>query len=137
PIGLVCLVLIILFYRESLSRSKQRIDWGGAATLVGAVVCLMFALELGGETYPWDSTAILSLFAGFAVLFIAFLFIETRAEEPIISFSMFKNRLYATSSGLALLYGSVFIVATVFIPIYVQGVFGGSATNSGLILMPM
>ncbi|MNJ53293.1 Multidrug resistance protein 3 [compost metagenome] len=50
---------------------------------------------------------------------------------------MFKNRLYATSSALALLYGSVFIVATVFIPIYVQGVFGGSATNSGLILMPM
>lgn len=137
PIGLVCLGLIIGFYRESLSRSKQRIDWGGAFTLVGSVVCLMFALELGGETYPWGSTIILGLFTSFAVLFIAFLFIETRAEEPIISFGMFRNRLYATSSVLALLYGSVFIVATVFIPIYVQGVFGGSATNSGLILMPM
>ncbi|MNO26958.1 Multidrug resistance protein 3 [compost metagenome] len=137
PIGLVSLAIIIVFYKESLSHTKQQIDWGGAFTLVGAVVCLMFALELGGEKFAWDSIVILSLFAGFAVLFIAFLLIERRALEPIISFDMFRNRLYLTSSILALLYGSVFIVATVYIPIYVQGVFGGSASNSGLILMPM
>jgi predicted MFS family arabinose efflux permease len=50
---------------------------------------------------------------------------------------MFGKRLFATSSIIGLFYGSTFIVATVYIPIYVQGVFGGSATNSGLILMPM
>ncbi|MDN4068491.1 MDR family MFS transporter [Paenibacillus sp. FSL R5-0407] len=137
PIGLVSLVLIIMFYKESLTHAKQQIDWSGAFTLVGAVVCLMFALELGGEKYAWDSAVILGLFAGFALLFVVFLVAETRAKEPIISFDMFRNRLYATSSLLALFYGSVFIVATVYIPIYVQGVFGGSATNSGLILMPM
>ncbi|RCX20356.1 EmrB/QacA subfamily drug resistance transporter [Fontibacillus phaseoli] len=137
PIGIISLILIILFYKESLSRAKQRIDWSGAFSLVGAVVCLMFALELGGEKYAWDSAMILGLFAGFAVLFLVFLVAETKAKEPIISFDMFRNRLYATSSLLAFFYGSVFIVATVYIPIYVQGVFGGSATNSGLILMPM
>lgn len=137
PIGIVSLALIIAYYKESLTHAKQRIDWGGAFTLVGAVVCLMFALELGGEKYAWGSGVILGLFAGFAVLFVAFLLLETKAREPIISFDMFKNRLYATSCLLALFYGSVFIVATVYIPIFVQGVYGGSATNSGIVLMPM
>ncbi|WP_268238746.1 MDR family MFS transporter [Paenibacillus segetis] len=137
PIGLIALVLIIIFYKESLSHAKQQIDWGGAFTLVGAIVCLMFALELGGGKFAWDSVVILSLLGGFAALFIVFVLIERQAKEPIISFGMFKNRLYATSNAMALFYGSVFIVATVYIPIYVQGVFGGSATNSGIILMPM
>lgn len=137
PIGIVSLVMIIIYYKESLTHAKQQIDWGGAFTLVGAVVCLMFALELGGEKFAWNSGVILGLFAGFAVLFVAFLRLETKAQEPIISFDMFKNRLYATSCLLALFYGSVFIVATVYIPIFVQGVYGGSATNSGIILMPM
>lgn len=137
PIGLVSLLLIVLGYKESMIRASAKIDWGGAFTLVGAVVCLMFALELGGEMFAWNSTVIIGLFTGFIVLLAIFLLVERKASEPIISFDMFRNRLYATSCLLALLYGSVFIVATVYIPIYVQGVYGGTATNSGLILMPM
>jgi len=101
PIGIIALGLIIVFYHESLTHEKQRIDWGGAFTLVGAVICLMFALELGGEKYAWNSVVIISLFVGFAVLFVAFLLVEVRAKEPVISFSMFKIPLYATSSLLA------------------------------------
>ncbi|WP_379128174.1 MDR family MFS transporter [Paenibacillus sp. sgz500958] len=137
PLGVISLILIALNYKESVIHSKQRIDWGGASTLVGAIICLMFALELGGNTYSWDSSVILGLFAGFAILLAAFLMIEKRAAEPIISFAMFRKRLFATSCLVALFYGSAFIVATIYIPIFVQGVFGGSATNSGLILMPM
>lgn len=137
PIGIVAFFLIFLFYKESVQHNKQRIDWGGAFTLVGAIICLMFALELGGNEYAWDSAQILGLFAGFAVLIILFLFIERRAAEPVISFEMFGKRLFATSCLIAFFYGSAFIVATIYIPIFVQGVYGGSATNSGLILMPM
>ena len=137
PIGIVSLILILTSYHESLSRSKQQIDWTGAATLVGAVVCLMFGLELGGQTYPWDSPQILGLFGGFLVLLLVFLWAERRAAEPIISFKMFRKRLFASSNAVALCYGAGFIVATVYIPIFVSGVFGGTASNSGLILMPM
>lgn len=137
PIGIVAFALIMTSYKESVSHAKQRIDWGGAFTLVGSIICLMFALELGGNQYAWDSATILGLFAGFAVLLIAFIFIERYAAEPVISFAMFGKRLFATSSLIGLFYGSTFIVATVYIPIFVQGVNGGSATNSGLILMPM
>lgn len=142
PIGIISFILIVTSYRETLSHAKQKIDWTGAITLVGAIICLMFALELGGQeyggtVYAWDSPQILGLFAGFLVLLIVFLYTETKAAEPIISFKMFQKRLFASSNVIALCYGAGFIVATVYIPIFVSGVYGGSATNSGLILMPM
>ncbi len=137
PIGIISVILLGLHYKESLQHQKQKIDWIGAATLVGAVVCLMFALELGGNKYAWDSINIISLFSGFAVLFILFIFAERKASDPVISFSMFKDRLFAGSTIVGLLYGVAFIVGAVFIPIFIQGVTGGTATNSGLILLPM
>ena len=96
----------------------------------------MFALELGGE-YGWGSSPIIGLFASFLVFFISFFFFEKRAKDPIISLWLFKRRLFATSQILAILYGGTFIILTVYIPIFVQAVYGGSATNAGLILTPM
>jgi EmrB/QacA subfamily drug resistance transporter len=137
PLGLLALALIQFSYRESHEHSKQKIDWWGAGTLVGAIVCLMFGLELGGNTFAWDSAVIIGLFAVFAVLFSLFILAEKKAAEPIISFKMFKHRLFAVTNLVALMFTIPFIVATVFIPIYIQGVFGGTATNSGLLLLPM
>lgn len=137
PLGILALVFVTLFYHESKQHVKQKIDWWGAITLVGAVVCLMFALELGGKKYAWDSTTIISLFASFVVLSIIFILVEKRVSEPIISFPMFKQRLFAGSTLVALFYGAAFMTATLFIPMFIQGVYGGSATNSGLILLPM
>ncbi|WP_040953059.1 MDR family MFS transporter [Gorillibacterium massiliense] len=138
PIGIVALFLILRFYKESPQHVRQKIDWWGASTLVISVVSLMFALELGGEKgYPWDGWKIIGLFVVFAVFFVAFFLIERVAKEPIISFWLFKKRLFATSQILALLYGATFIILTVFIPIFVSAVYGGTATNAGLILMPM
>ncbi|RAV01463.1 MDR family MFS transporter [Paenibacillus sp. YN15] len=137
PVGIASLALLIPFYKESLNHARQKIDWWGASTLVGAVVCLMFALELGGQRFAWESPVILGLFAGAAALAAVFAFAETKAEEPIISFDMFREKLFAASTVLGLLYGGAFITFAIFIPMYVQGVTGGTATNSGLILLPM
>ncbi|MFE4430461.1 MDR family MFS transporter [Peribacillus butanolivorans] len=136
PIGIISLFFIMRYYKESANTQEQKIDWGGAATLVIAVISLMFALELGGE-YGWDSFPIIGLFASFFVFFISFFFFEKRAKDPIISLWLFKRRLFATSQILAILYGGTFIILTVYIPIFVQAVYGGSATNAGLILTPM
>ncbi|GGD94068.1 MDR family MFS transporter [Paenibacillus nasutitermitis] len=137
PIGIIAFLMVTIFYKESHEHSRQKIDWLGAFTLVGGIVCLMFALELGGKQFAWDSATILGLFAGFAVLALLFLFAETRAQEPIISFNMFKDKLYASSNVMALLSGAAFITASIYIPIFIQGVLGGKATNSGLVLLPM
>jgi EmrB/QacA subfamily drug resistance transporter len=137
PIGLIAFVMIALYYKESHVHSKHPIDWFGAISLIGAIVCLMFAMELGGKQYAWGSAQILGLFAGFALLALLFLYIETRVMEPIISFQMFRNRLYSTSNAIGMLGGAAFITASMYIPIFIQGVLGGSATNSGLVLLPM
>jgi len=137
PLGIVALFLIIKNYIENPVHTKQKIDWWGATTLVLAVVSLMFALELGGNKYDWNSTPIIALFASFALFFIIFFFVELRAEEPILPFFLFKRRLFASSQILAFLYGGTFIILTVYIPIFIQAVFGGSATSAGLFLTPM
>ncbi|RIW28042.1 DHA2 family efflux MFS transporter permease subunit [Bacillus salacetis] len=137
PIGLLSLFFVVTAYKESPERSKERIDWGGAITLVAAVVSLMFALELGGNEFSWSSWQIIGLLASFLIFFISFFFIERKAAEPIISFWMFKSPLFASAQALAFLYGSAFIILTILIPIFVQSVYGGSATNAGLILTPL
>ncbi len=137
PIGIVAFIMIAFYYKETHEHSKQKIDWVGAFTLVGAVVCLMFALELGGKEYAWDSFNILGLFAGFVVLTIIFLVTETKVAEPIISYAMFRKKIYSSSNLMAMFSGAAFITASIYIPIFIQGVLGGSATNSGLVLLPM
>ncbi|WP_337926653.1 MDR family MFS transporter [Paenibacillus caui] len=137
PLGLAAFVFIALFYKESPQHQRLQIDWIGAATLIGGVVCLMFALELGGKTFAWDSWQILGLFAGFVVLTLVFLYAETKAEQPIISFKMFKSRIYWSSNMIAIFSGAAFVTASIYIPIFIQGVLGGKATNSGLVLLPM
>ncbi|MFB6467310.1 MDR family MFS transporter [Cytobacillus sp. Hz8] len=137
PIGFIALALIIFFYNESKVHTRQVIDWAGAIFLVSFSVSLMFALELGGDTYEWNSWQIISLFILSIVCFIVFLFVEKTAKDPILPFSLFKERLYTTSVFTGMFYGAVFMVSTVYIPLYIQGVTGGTATNSGLLLLPM
>lgn len=137
PLGLIAFVFIAFFYKESHQHQSQQIDWLGAVTLIGAVVCLIFGLELGGKTFAWGSWQILGLFAGFVALALLFLFAETKAKEPIISFNMFRNRVYWSSNVIGMFSGAAFITASVYIPIFIQGVLGGKATNSGLVLLPM
>ncbi|AWC45568.1 MFS transporter [Bacillus cytotoxicus] len=137
PLGIISFFFISNYYKESLQHRKQTIDWAGAITLVISIVCLMFALELGGKEYAWNSNVIISLFTIFTIMLILFFFVEKKATEPIISFHLFKKRLFAASQGVAFFYGATFIICTVYIPIFVQGVLGGSASNAGFILTPM
>ncbi|MGG1516393.1 MDR family MFS transporter [Paenibacillus oryzisoli] len=137
PLGFIALLMIALFYKETQTHSKQTIDWAGSILLVGAVVCCIFGLELGGKTYAWSSPQIVGLFSGFVVLTILLIVVEKKAVEPIISFRLFRSRLYTTSNLVAMLSGAAYMTAAIFIPIYVQGVLGGSASNSGLTLLPM
>ncbi|WP_445487279.1 MDR family MFS transporter [Niallia sp. 03133] len=137
PLGLIALGLILFFYKESKFHTRQNIDWAGSILLIIFSVSLMFALELGGHTYSWDSWQIISLFVLSIVGFIIFLVIEKKVKDPILPFNLFKERLYTTSVLTGMFYGAVFMVSTIYIPLYIQGVEGGTATNSGLLLLPM
>ncbi|WP_274648491.1 MDR family MFS transporter [Paenibacillus humicola] len=137
PIGIVSFLLIALAYKESSSKVKQIIDWLGVVLLAATILSLMFALELGGRTYAWGSWQILGLFAAFVVLFALFVIAERRAANPIIALKLFKNRVFTASQLSSFLYGAILISGATYIPIFVQGVYGGTASSSGQTLTPM
>lgn len=137
PLGIIVFALVMVNYKESLNRMKQKIDWLGAGTLLIAILSLMFALEMGGNQYAWGSGMILSLFASFIIFFVIFCIVEMKAAEPIIPFFLFKGRLFASAQILAFLYGATFIILITYLPIYIQSVYGATAMGAGLVLMPL
>lgn len=138
PIGLLAVFFIVKAYHETKVSRKQVIDWTGAILLTGTILCLMFGLELGGsENHPWSSTLIISLFVGSAVLLVLFLLAERVAKEPIIKLSLFQNRLFTSSMAISVLYGGVMIAGATYIPIFIQGVFLKTATETSTVLTPM
>ncbi|SIS52522.1 MDR family MFS transporter [Alicyclobacillus vulcanalis] len=137
PIGVIAFVLILFAYRESARHGRQAIDWLGIFTLVPGVTALTFALEFGGQRYAWNSAPIVAGFALAALLLAVFFVVEMRAKEPVVSLHLFRKRTFAISNVAGIVSGSAYIVAVVWIPIYVQGVRGGSPVDAGLFLLPM
>jgi predicted MFS family arabinose efflux permease len=85
----------------------------------------------------WASVQIVGLLAGAALMWAAFLLAEARAAEPIISPSLFQNRIFAVSVVATFLVASGMFGAIMFLPLFVQGVVGESATNAGAVLTPL
>ncbi|MEF3306489.1 MDR family MFS transporter [Paenibacillus sp. GYB003] len=138
PIGLVAFLLMHLGYREKPALRKQTIDWGGATTLVLAILGFMFAIELAGsETYAWGSWQIIGLFLLFVVCFLLFLAIERKVADPIVELKLFKSRLFTASQAIGFLYGIIMVSGATYIPLFIQGVYGESASAAGQTLTPM
>ncbi|MFN0221670.1 DHA2 family efflux MFS transporter permease subunit [Paenibacillus sp. KR2-11] len=138
PLGIVSLILISMFYHPVLpSNPNQKIDWLGTVVFAVSALALMFGLELGGKEYAWGSPQIVGLFVVAVLFFILFLVAERRASAPIIPLELFGNRVFTASMGASFFYGALMIAAATYIPLFVQGVFQGSATSAGLVLTPM
>ncbi|GIP32483.1 MDR family MFS transporter [Paenibacillus sp. J2TS4] len=137
PLGIASLLLVAYFYRESFARIRPSIDWAGTLLLIGSILCLMFALEWGGKQYSWSSPLVISLFTASGVLLLVFLWVETRAADPLIPLSLFKKKLFVSSMAIGVGFGMILMGGASLIPLFIQGVNGGSATNAGIVLMPM
>jgi EmrB/QacA subfamily drug resistance transporter len=137
PLGILSVIFITVAYHESLEHRKEAIDWAGTVLLIAAVLCLMFGLELGGKEFAWDSWQSFILFGGFALLLAVFLWAQTKLQSPLIPLGLFRNRLFTASMGISFFYGAIMISSASYIPLFIQGVFGGKATEAGLTLTPM
>jgi EmrB/QacA subfamily drug resistance transporter len=138
PVGLIAIaVLWFSFPNIRPVMRERRIDFLGAGTLVAGVVPLLLALSWGGNDYSWTSPTILGLFGIAAIMLVMFGVVESRAAEPIIPLSLFRNRI-VTVSVVALMLMAVGMFGTIlFIPLFIQGVIGTTATQSGTVMMPM
>jgi EmrB/QacA subfamily drug resistance transporter len=112
-------------------------DWWGFALLPALVVPLLLALSWGGSRFQWLSLPMASMFGAVALLLILFVVVERRAAWPVLPLSLLGNRVFAVAAAISFLLGTSMFGAISFIPMFVQGVLGASATNSGLITMPL
>jgi len=137
PVGAVALLVAGLALPGHSWQRQHQIDYLGAATLVAAAVPLLLAFSWAGTEYAWASPQIMGLLALSLAMFILFFFVESRAAEPIISPSLFRNRIFAISVLASFLLSGGFFGAIMYLPLFVQGVIGRSATSSGAVLTPM
>ncbi len=130
PLGIASLILVTLGVKESKKLgAKPSIDVLGVATLTAWVVLLILGFLDGGTTYSWYSWQEAATFAGAAVLFVAFIVVERRAEEPVIPLDLFRNRTVSSASAVAFLRGVAFFAVVSFIPLFVQAAMGGSVND--------
>jgi EmrB/QacA subfamily drug resistance transporter len=137
PFGLLSALLLIIFFKEHVERKKRSLDYIGTLTLTGGIVALLFALLQGGTTWAWNSLPSVGLFALAAVLIALFIFQERRAPEPILPLTLFQNRIIAISSIGGVILGVILFGVSTYVPLFVQGVKGGTATSAGIALGPM
>jgi EmrB/QacA subfamily drug resistance transporter len=137
PLGILALVTAAAAMPGQSARSQHQIDYLGAATLVLAAVPMLLAFSWAGTQYAWTSPQIVGLL-GFAVaMFVVFFAIENRAAEPIISPDLFRNRTFTVSAAATFLLSGGMLGAIMYLPLFVQGVMGASATNAGAVQTPM
>lgn len=135
PFGLGAAAIMGAALVETARPARPKIDYAGALTLATAITLLLFALVEGGS-FGWTSPLVIGLFVASAVLTVAFIAIERRALEPFVPLSLFGNATFAVTSVAGFLIGIPMFGAISFIPLFVQGTTGSTATEAGTALTP-
>lgn len=137
PFGILSLVITTAVLHIPKIKREHSIDYLGAALMVAGVTSLLFAVSVFGPEDGWkDGHTLLTLGLGL-VLAVLFLMWESRAKEPIIPLSLFKNHTFSLTSALGAVIGAGMFGAIVMIPLYMQVVKGYGATEAGLKLIPL
>ncbi len=139
PLGAVALIMIsTVLHLPARDRTvRAKVDYLGAALLTVGITSIVLVTTWGGTEYDWTSSVIMELIALGVVALIGFVIVQTKAAEPIMPLHIFRNRNFSLMSVIGFLTGFVMFGAVLFLPLYQQSVQGASATNSGLLLLPM
>jgi EmrB/QacA subfamily drug resistance transporter len=137
PFGLCSGGLILFLLHEQVEHRRRQIDYVGSAALTASITLLLLGLLQGGEAWAWDSPESIATFCGAGLMLAVFLWNETRVAEPVLPLSLFRNRVIAVASIAGAISGGVMFGVTSFVPLFVQGVKGGTAINAGMVVAPM
>ena len=116
---------------------KPTIDYLGVLFVGLGASGLILATSWGGTEYAWGSATIIGLFVGSLICLAIFVFVELRAEEPILPMRLFRGRVFTMASILSFIVGFAMMGSITFLPTFLQFVSGASATSSGIRMLPM
>ncbi len=137
PFGVIALVVTAIALPNAAKRIKHVIDYAGILLLTLASTALVLFTSLGGSSWAWASRPSIALLLSGVLLTAVFLWVEHKAEEPVLSLKLFSNRVYSSAAAIGFVVGFAMFGALTFLPLYFQDVHGASPTNSGLRLLPM
>ncbi|MGW6573194.1 MDR family MFS transporter [Streptomyces sp. NPDC054945] len=137
PLGAVALAMVTAVLHLPKKRAQGKIDYLGAALLTIAITSTVLVTTWGGNEYAWGSVEILGLIAAGVLSTAAFLYAETKAAEPVMPLHIFRSRNFTLMSVIGFLVGFAMFGGVLYLPLFQQSVQGASATNSGLLLLPM
>ncbi|HEY8020179.1 MAG TPA: MDR family MFS transporter [Thermoanaerobaculia bacterium] len=137
PLGLASSLLLHRYLREERGRREHQLDVLGTATLTVAVTLLLLGVTEGPELWGWSDGRTLGLFAGAALGLVVFLWQERRAPEPMLPLALFRNRVISVSAAGNAIIGAQLFAITAYVPMFAQGVLGGTAVDAGTTLAPI
>ncbi|MFD8116963.1 MFS transporter [Streptomyces microflavus] len=137
PFGLVTFAVIAVVLKLPKPAVRPRLDVLGAVLLAVASTFLVLVTSWGGTEYAWSSRTILGLTAGAVVTTLLFVAVEHRAAEPIIPLRLFRDSVFNVTGLVGAVVGVALFGAASYLPTYLQMVDGASATESGLLMLPM
>ncbi|RZB16979.1 MFS transporter [Streptomyces sp. F001] len=137
PFGLITMAVVAVVLKLPKPTAKPRLDILGALLLAAASTCLVLLTSWGGTEYAWDSDVILALAAGAAATTVLFLVAEHFAAEPLIPLRLFRDSVFNITGLVGLVVGVALFGAASYLPTFLQMVDGASATESGLLMLPM
>jgi EmrB/QacA subfamily drug resistance transporter len=134
PIGAL-IIWIALTRLEETRHERLKLDITGAlvATLACAAAVLVFTQ---GPQRGWTDPPVIGAGVAAALLGIGFLFVERRADNPLVPLSLFADRNRVMTFISLFLAGGVLLTRTVMIGLYVQDVLGYSALHAGIAFIP-
>lgn len=137
PFGIVAFVMILILFPRVERKPNESVDYFGSLFLTLTMVPMLLAFSWAGSKYEWGSTQIISLLAGAAVALVIFILVERKVKTPVLPLTLFKNDIFSLSNLINFIMGAGMFGAIMYMPYFVQGVMGTSATHSGYVTMPM
>jgi EmrB/QacA subfamily drug resistance transporter len=137
PIGVIAIAASLLLIPESKDESaEQRLDLPGLLTSGIGLFALTYGL-IEANTYGWTSSRILGAFAVAVGMLVAFVLLETRQRLPMLDLSLFRNGTFAGANLAVLLVALAMFGVFFFVSLYLQGVLGYSAVETGAAFLPL
>ena len=136
PFGIAALIITSMSLHIPKVKREHSIDYLGALLLVSGVSALLLGISVYGPQDGWQASKTLLTLAAALVLILLFIFQESRAKEPILPLTLFKNHTFSVTSVMAFIIGAGMFGAIIMLPLYLQVVKGDSATSAGLKLIP-
>jgi EmrB/QacA subfamily drug resistance transporter len=137
PFGIIAFLLILSLFPSTERKPSEKVDFLGSALITTIIVPLLLAFTWAGTEHEWLSPVIIGLFLASIVSLILFIQVENRVKSPVLPLDLFKNDIFSLSNIIGFMLGAGMFGTIMYMPFFIQGVIGTSATTSGLIMMPM